>query len=273
MSKLLVPYLTAGVTADWIDHLLAVQDAGADAIEVGLPFSDPVLDGVTIQQSTDRALARGVTVASILSELSAVRDRVRVPLIAFTYANLVFRPGPAAFCRSLADAGFRGLIIPDLPLDEAGAVEDAAAAAGVELTLLVAPVTPDERVAEIVARSRGFIYAISRMGTTGEQRELASSAAALAGRIKAVQREAPGGDGRLPVLVGFGIAGVDQVVAAGRAGDGVVVGSALMRRVLDGATAGDLGAEVAAMRAALDGLDREDSADRTAYAEVSGHRG
>ncbi|MCY1138545.1 tryptophan synthase subunit alpha [Actinoplanes sp. Pm04-4] len=312
--KLLVTYVTAGVTADWVEYLFAMQEAGADAIEVGLPFSDPMLDGVTVQQSSDRALARGVTVASILRELHEVRDRVRVPLIAFTYSNLVFRPGPAALCRQLAEAGVRGLIVPDLPVEEADEVEAAAAAVGIELTLLVAPVTPDDRLAEIVARSRGYIYAVSRMGTTGERDSLASSAAVVAARVKAAQirparaggigagaapgavltevdgralrpgdrrggsdpaardltgrdsmldaggvasREAAGEDRteRVPVLVGFGISGVEQVAAAGRAGDGVVVGSALMRRVLDGATPRDLGAEVAALRGALDALD------------------
>jgi tryptophan synthase alpha chain len=262
--KLLVPYLTAGVTENWLEYLFAMQDAGADAIEIGLPFSDPMLDGATVQQSSDRALARGVTVAGILRELHTVRHRVRVPLIAFTYSNLVFRPGPAVFCRQLAEAGLRGLIVPDLPLDEAGEVEAAAAAAGIELTLLVAPVTTDDRLAEIAARSRGYIYAISHMGTTGERDSLASSAATVVARIKRVAR--------VPVLVGFGISGVEQVAAAGRVGDGVVVGSALMRRVLDGATPQQLGAEVAALRGALDALDEEASADRTAYAEVSGDR-
>jgi tryptophan synthase alpha chain len=313
VRKLLVPYLTAGVTEDWLDYLLALQEAGADAVEIGLPFSDPMLDGVTVQQSADRALARGVTVASILGDLRSVRARLRVPLIAFTYANLVCRPGPAVFCRQLAEAGIGGLIVPDLPLDEADDVSRAAEAAGVELTLLVAPVTPDDRLAEIVARSRGYIYAISRMGTTGERESLAESAAILAARIKAAQRDAStaaagvaaagaaatvdetaagaaasgagtvgeaavgvaagGRIGRLPVLVGFGVSGAAQVAEAGRAGDGVVVGSALMRRVLDGATPRDLGNEVAALRAALDRCDQEAPAERTAYAEVSGHRG
>lgn len=260
---LLVPYLTAGVTENWVDYLLAVQEAGADAIEVGLPFSDPMLDGVTIQQASDRALARGVTIGSLLSEVKAAP--VRVPLIAFVYANLVFHPGPAVFCRWLAEAGFRGLIVPDLPFDEADAVAQAAQAHGIELTLLVAPVTPDDRLAEIVARSRGYVYAVSRMGTTGEQDSLASSAGTLAARIKAVST--------LPVLVGFGVSGPEQAVEAGRAGDGVVIGSALMRRVLDGATPADLGAEVAAVRAALDRADQEATAEHASYAEISGHRG
>lgn len=263
MRKMLIPYVTGGVTENWTDHLLALQEGGADAIEVGLPFSDPMLDGVTIQRASDQALARGTTIASIMDDLARVRDRVRVPLIAFTYANLVFRHGPATFCRRLANTGISGLIVPDLPIDEAYAVRTAAADAGVDLILLAAPVTPDDRLREIAAHSSRFIYAISRMGTTGERATLAEAAAPLAARIRAFTS--------LPVVIGFGISGPEQAAEAGRAGDGVVVASALMRRVLDlGATPEDLRHEVAALRAALDAL--EVSADRTAYAEVSGHR-
>lgn len=239
--KLLVPYVTAGITADWTDYLRAFAAAGADAIEVGLPFSDPMLDGATIQQASDRALARGTTIDRILAGLS--ETRVDVPLIAFTYANLVYRAGPAEFCRRLADAGVAGLIVPDLPVDEVAAVERAAAGAGIDLVLLVAPVTPDDRLAEIGARSRGFVYAVSLMGTTGERASLDAAAARLAARTKQVTT--------LPVLVGFGISTADQAATAARDADGVVVASALMRRVLNGATPTDLHHDVAELRAAL----------------------
>jgi tryptophan synthase alpha chain len=262
--KKLIPYVTGGVTGDWIEYVLAYQEAGADAIEIGLPFSDPMLDGVTIQQASDRALARGASVASILAALAGVRDRVRVPLIAMTYANLVFRAGPAEFCARLVAAGVTGLIVPDLPVDEAAAVEQAAVAAGADLILLVAPVTPDDRLAEIAARTRRFVYAVSVMGTTGEREALAESAARLAARVKAVTDR--------PVMIGFGVSTPAQAAAAGRAGDGVVVASALMRKVLDGATPAELGRDVAALRSALD-RPEEDSAVRTAHAEISGHRG
>lgn len=262
--KRLYPYVTGGITPDWTDYLLAYQDGGADAIEVGLPFSDPMLDGPTIQEASDRALARGVTVASILADLAAVRGRLRVPLIAMTYANLVFRSGAATFCARLAAAGVTGLIVPDLPFDEVGEVADLAEAAGVDLVLLVSPVTPPGRLAEIVARARGFVYAISVMGTTGERDTVAASAAVLAARVKAVTDR--------PVLVGFGVSTPAQAAEAGRAGDGVVVASALMRRVLDGATPDDLRQDVRALRTALD-RPQEDPAERTAYAEVSNHRG
>jgi tryptophan synthase alpha chain len=262
--KRLNPYLTGGITDDWTDYLLAYQEGGADAIEVGLPFSDPMLDGVTIQQASDRALARGATVASILADLTAVRHLVRVPLIAMTYANLVFRAGPEEFCARLSVAGVSGLIVPDLPVDEAGEVARIVAAAGIDLILLVAPVTPADRLAEIVRRTRGFVYAVSVMGTTGERDTVADSAAELAARVKTVSDR--------PVLIGFGVSTPAQAAEAGRAGDGVLVGAALMRRVLDGATPDDLRQDVAALRTALDRL-QEDPAERTAYAEVSGHRG
>jgi tryptophan synthase alpha chain len=240
-GKLLVPYITGGITADWTDYVLAYAAAGADAIEIGLPFSDPMLDGATIQQASDRALSRGSTVEAILSGISGIS--VDVPVIAMTYANLVFRAGPAEFCRRLAAAGITGLIVPDLPVDEAGAVSIAAAEAGVAMILLAAPVTPEERLAEIGARSRGFVYAVSRMGTTGERDTLDDAATRLATRVKAVTG--------LPVLIGFGVSTPAQAAAAAATADGVVVASALMRRVLDGATPDEVGDDVAALRAAL----------------------
>ncbi|XVV09420.1 tryptophan synthase subunit alpha [Actinoplanes sp. CA-131856] len=254
----LVPYVTGGITDDWTDYLLAYQEAGATAIEIGLPFSDPMLDGVTIQEASDRALSRGTTVASILDDLRAVRGRLRVPLIVMTYANLVFHRSAAVFCRELADAGVSGLIVPDLPVDEAAPVAGAAGAAGIDLIPLVAPVTPDDRLAEIAGLGDSYIYAVSVMGTTGERASFGDSAGRLAARVKAVTDR--------PVLIGFGVSSPEQAAEAGRAGDGVVVASALMRRVLDGATAAELRETVASLAAAL-----EDSTDY-ATAEVSGDR-
>src|SRR5690348_11621237 len=149
-----------------------------------MPCSDPMLVCVTIQQASARALARGASVDGILRDVAEIS--VDVPLIVMMYANLVFRAGPASFCRRLAAAGISGLIVPDLPVDESAGVERAAAAAGVALILLAAPVTPDERLAEIGARSRGFVYAVSLMGTTGERDSLDDAATRLAARVKAV---------------------------------------------------------------------------------------
>lgn len=255
--KTLIPYVTGGITENWTDYLTAYAECGADAIEIGLPFSDPMLDGVTIQQASDRALARGATVDGILAELAAAD--VGLPLIVMTYANLVLRHDD--FCARLAAAGVTGLIVPDLPVDEIGGLDHA----GLDRILLVAPVTPEDRLREIVARGSGFVYAVSAMGTTGERDTLDPAAATLAARVKRVTDR--------PVLIGFGVSTPAHAYQAGRAGDGVVVASALMRRVLDGATPADLRQDVAALRAALDRADQEDSADHPAHAEIPGHRG
>jgi tryptophan synthase alpha chain len=250
---LLMPYVTGGVTPNWVEYAYAYQDAGADLIEVGLPFSDPMLDGVTIQRASEQALARGATADSIHNELTAAR--LRVPVLISTYANLAVRPAVVA---GAVAAGAAGLIVPDLPLDEMDDLDTR----GLDLVLLAAPDTPDDRLARIAARSRGYVYAVSVMGTTGERATLGGAAATLAARIKALTD--------LPVLIGFGVSGPESAAAAGRAGDGVVVGAALMRKVLDGATAAETGLAVTALRHALD--DPEVPAG-TAYAQVSGHRG
>jgi tryptophan synthase alpha chain len=235
--KTLVPYVTGGMTAGWTDYVRAYVDAGADAVEVGLPFSDPVIDGPVIQEASDRALARGVTVAGLLAEIAALD--VGVPLIAMTYANLARPDAVPAF----RDAGLAGLIVPDLPLEESGPLEEAAAGAGLDLILLAAPATPPGRRAEIAARSRRFVYATTLMGTTGVRPELAATGGALAADLKRYTD--------LPVLLGIGISTPEQAAAACRYADGVIVGSALVRAVLDGRAPAEAGALVAAMRAAV----------------------
>jgi tryptophan synthase alpha chain len=236
-GNLLVPYVTGGMNGNWTDYVRAYADAGADAIEVGLPFSDPVIDGPVVQEASDRALARGSTVAGLLAELSGLD--VGVPLIAMTYANLA-RP---AAVPALRDAGLAGLIVPDLPLEESGPLERAAAAAGVDLVLLAAPATPPARRIEIATRSRGFVYATTLMGTTGVRPELAATGAALAADLKRYTDR--------PVLLGIGISTPDQAAEACRYADGVIVGSLLVRAVLDGRTPAEVGALVSAMRRRL----------------------
>lgn len=236
--KSLMPYVTAGVTPDWTDYVLAFAAAGADLVEVGLPFSDPTLDGPTIQEATAVALARGITLDRIFREVSELS--VSVPLIASTYANLVIREGPERFCKRLEEAGFAALIVPDLPLEECEEV-----ARHIDLVLLASPATPDARLAEIGRRSRRFVYAVTVMGTTGERTELAASAADLAARLKTRTE--------LPVLLGFGISTPAQAAEAAGLADGVVVGAAIMRRVLDGAGPAEIGGYVRELRAAMSG--------------------
>lgn len=221
--KLLVPYLTGGLTEDWVEVLRAVADAGADAFEIGIPFSDPAMDGPTVQEASSIALARGATPVSILNDLRGVD--AGVPLAAMTYYNLVARNGEDRFAGMLAAAGVCAAIVPDIPLEESASWEAAAAANGIETVLLVAPVTPEERIARIAERSHGFIYSVSRMGTTGERAELSTSAGTTAKRVKAVTDK--------PVLIGFGISTPQQAVEACAEADGVVVASALLRRMID----------------------------------------
>lgn len=240
--KLLVPYVTGGLSSDWCQVLRAMADAGADAIEIGIPFSDPVMDGPTIQEASARALARGTTPVSILYDLTGVD--AGVPLVAMTYGNLVHKAGRRRFAGQLAAAGISGAIIPDFPLEESEEWEAAATAEGVEAVLLVAPVTPDERLVRICERSHGFVYAVSRMGITGERTDVASSAGVIAKRVKAVTDK--------PVLVGFGISTPEQAVEASAHADGVVVASALMRILLDGGGPEEAAAFVTKMRESLD---------------------
>ena len=241
--KLLVPYVTGGMSDDWTSSLQAMAAAGADAVEVGIPFSDPVMDGPTIQETSSRALARGATPASVLTELRTVD--AGVPLVAMTYYNLVFRPGEARFARWLAEAGVAGAIVPDVPLEESGPWCAAADAEGVETVLLAAPTASDERLARVCERARGFVYGVSLLGVTGERTALADTAGQIAKRLKAATDR--------PVIVGIGISTPAQAVEVCEAGaDGVVVASAIMRRLLDGGGPEAAGDAVAAIRAALD---------------------
>ena len=240
--KLLIPYVTGGLGDRWLDTVRAVVDAGADAVEISLPFSDPVMDGPTIQEASVAALDAGATPPAILDPLGAVE--FPVPMVAMTYYNLVLRAGHRRFARLLVEGGVRGAIVPDLPLEELGDWARAAEAGGVETVLLVAPITPDDRLAQLCERSHGYVYGVNLMGVTGERASLAASAGVLAKRLKAATDK--------PVVMGFGISTPEQAVAAASVADGVVVASALMRLVLDGASPDQVGDTVAAFRAALD---------------------
>jgi tryptophan synthase alpha chain len=251
----LVSYVTAGIRADWTDLLAAMIEAGADAVEIGLPFSDPMLDGPVIQQASGTAISRGANTTAILAELRRARPRAgrdgEVPLIAMSYANHAYHRGIARYCGELAEAGFSGTIIPDLPAGEADEYLAAAAGAGLDATLMVTPATPPEQMRAIARRSRGFLYVMSVMATTGstnerdDERRWALAARALG--VADTQQDSPP-----PVLIGVGIDTPARAAAAARHADGVIVGSALMRRVLDGADAGDIARAVGDLRAAID---------------------
>jgi tryptophan synthase alpha chain len=267
----LVTYVTAGVRADWTDLLAAMIDAGADAVEIGLPFSDPMLDGPVIQQASETALRRGANTSAILAELRRARPRAgqdgEVPLIAMSYANHAYHRGLARYCGELAAGGFSGTIIPDLPEGEADEYLTAAAAAGLDATLMVTPATPPAQMRAIARRSRGFLYVMSVMATTGstneqdDERRWALAAQALASRAPGAAGGPEGRDGQTvrekqdsarPVLIGFGIDTPARAAAAVRHADGVIVASALMRQVLDGAAPADIARTVGDLRAAVD---------------------
>jgi tryptophan synthase alpha chain len=240
--KLLVPYVTGGLGADWTEVVRAYAASGADAIEVGIPFSDPVMDGPTIQEASEVALDHGANLPAILTALRDVD--AGVPIVVMTYVNLVFHAGYARFAAEAVASGVSGIILPDLPMEEVGEWEPFALDAGIATIQLASPLTPDERLARLCARSQGFVYGVNLLGVTGERSELADSSTVLAKRLKATTD--------LPVIMGFGIATPEHAVAATAQADGVVVASALMRQRLDGASPEDLGATVAGFRAALD---------------------
>ena len=241
-GKCLVPYLTGGLGDDWLETVMAVADAGADAIEIGVPFSDPVMDGPTIQEANDRALEAGATPMVILD---ALRDAdIGVPTAVMTYANIAFHMGWERFMSELAASGVSGCILPDIPLEETGEWTAAADRAGIETVMFAAPTAPDERLPRVAERAGGFVYAVGLLGTTGVRATLASSAVEIAGRVKAVTDK--------PVLVGVGVGTPEQAVEVSQVADGAVVGSAVVQRMLDGAGPEGVAELVASFRAALD---------------------
>ena len=240
--KLLVPYVTGGLGDRWLETVEAVVTAGADAVEIGIPFSDPVMDGPTIQEASMRALAGGATPTGIIDALGELQ--LGVPLVAMTYYNIVFRTGHRRFARLLADNDLSGAIVPDVPLEELSDWARAADDAGIATVLLAAPVTPDDRLARICERSRGFVYAVSTMGVTGERQAISDSASVLGKRLKAITDK--------PVLIGFGVSTPAHAVELAHDADGVITASALMRILLDGGGPDDVAALVTDMRDALD---------------------
>ncbi len=254
-GRALIPYLTAG-DPDLSTTGRLVEEAavrGADLIELGLPFSDPLADGPTIQRAGTRALAAGASLARVLDLASSLRRRVPAPLLLMTYLNPLHRYGLEAAVRDLAGAGFSGLIIPDLPPDESGPLTRAARRVDLDVVFLASPTSGAHRLRRIARESRGFIYLVPLTGITGERAELPPDLVGLVRDLRAVTTK--------PICVGFGISTPGHVAEVVRYADGAIVGSAIVRLVEqlqgDPALVGKVGDFIAALKAAtLNGAPR-----------------
>jgi tryptophan synthase alpha chain len=221
----LVTYVTGGdPDADTSAAVVrALGNAGADVIEVGVPFSDPVADGPVIQRAAERALASGGSLTATLGLVARVRPDVAAPLVLFTYANPVLRFGAERFAERAAEAGVDGVLVLDLPIEEAASFRDLLSAAGLDMIFLVSPTTTDGRLAAAARLGSGFLYAISRLGVTGAQAQVSAGAEGLVARVRAATD--------LPVALGFGISRPEHVREVGRWADAAVVGSALVQEM------------------------------------------
>jgi tryptophan synthase, alpha subunit len=220
-----IAYLTAGdphldATVELVHTL---ERAGVDIVELGIPFSDPLADGPTIQAASGRALAAGTTVAGVLESVRTIRRQSEIPIVLFTYLNPVYTYGFDRFHADAAAAGADGVLLLDLPPDEAEQSAEFSATHGLKLIRLVAPTTPPDRIAHLCATAEGFIYYVSREGVTGEQTSLSDS---IEARVAEIRKHTT-----LPVAVGFGISTPEQSAAVARVADGVVVGSAIVRKI------------------------------------------
>ncbi|MDQ2936468.1 MAG: tryptophan synthase subunit alpha [Acidobacteriota bacterium] len=230
----LIPFITAGDPNIETTRqlLIALGGAGSDLIELGVPFSDPIADGPVIQRASERALRHHIGVAHILQLVAETRSEIDVPLVIFSYLNPLLQFGVDRFAAEAARAGVDGLLVTDLPLEEAGEFSRALAANSLDLILLVAPTSSDERLRIIADKASGFIYAISRTGVTGATTELSKEAENLVARVRALSD--------LPVAVGFGISNSQQVSEVWRYADAAVVGSAIVAQIEKHAARPDL---------------------------------
>jgi tryptophan synthase alpha chain len=240
--KAFVAFVTAGDPSleRTVEVALALEAGGADVIELGVPFSDPLADGPVIQRSSERALRRGVTLRAVLDTVRAVRARGgTLPIVLFSYYNPLLAYGLERLCVDAAAAGVDGALVTDLPPEEAGEWLAPARAHGLDTVFLAAPTSPEARLRRVAEASRGFVYAVSRTGVTGERTDLSAEAAPLVARLRGLTR--------VPVVLGFGLSTPEQVAEAETCADGAVVGSALVR-FLEEQPDGDVAARVSWLR-------------------------
>jgi tryptophan synthase alpha chain len=239
-QRAFVAYIAAGdPTLDaTVDLVLALEDAGADVIELGMPFSDPVADGIVNQLAADRALRAGATTRKVLETIRVIREKSQIPIVLFTYLNPVYTYGYESFHRDAAAAGADGILILDLPPDEAAQNPETKALSDLHAIRLIAPTTPPDRIPMIAQQAAGFIYYVSREGVTGTQSSVATGISEQVQRIKSHTS--------VPVCVGFGISTPEQAATVAQMGDGVVVGSAIVNLVEKHGGSPELAREVGA---------------------------
>jgi tryptophan synthase alpha chain len=244
--KALISYLTVGYPNIETTYKAAValSDSGCDIIELGIPFSDPLADGVTIQKASYKALEQGVTPGVCLEVAHRLRQRLTTPMVFMTYYNPVLSYGLEAFCQASVRAGIDGLIIPDLPPEEGGELEAITGNLRLDLIYLLAPTSTGDRIAKVVARSRGFIYLVSVTGVTGARETLSPDLEAFVKRIRQKAKQ--------PLCVGFGISTPEQARRVAKVADGVIVGSHIIRLIEEDNTRSSLKAFVLSLRKALD---------------------
>ncbi|MBT8484365.1 MAG: tryptophan synthase subunit alpha [Phycisphaerales bacterium] len=252
----LMPYITAGHPTLEVTRAVipALETAGASIVEVGFPFSDPIADGAVIAGAMHEALAAGVTPRDVLAAVRAVRPATTLGLVAMVSDSIIERVGPARFVAEAADAGFDGLIVPDLDVDAAGTLRDLAANRDLAFALLVAPTTPADRIGHIAALCRGFVYLLARAGLTGERTEAPEVADRVA-MLRAVTD--------LPIAVGFGITRPDHVRVVTRSADAAIVGSALVRTMSGPDPVGAARALVSELARGLEPLPDDNFSTRT----------
>lgn len=221
-EKAFVPYIMAGDGGLKVlrENILRLQKLGVTAIEIGIPFTDPVADGPTIEMAGERALANGTNLRNVLAALKEFAHEVTIPLVAMTYLNPILAYGSAAFANDAYEAGIRGLIVPDMPLEESSIIHAELAEKGISLVQLVSLTSPAERIAKLAAASEGFIYAVTVNGITGARSSFSHD---LAAHFAGLKTYSP-----LPVLAGFGISTPEQVEAFSAFSDGVIVGSKIV---------------------------------------------
>ncbi len=253
-EKALIAYIMAGdpSLAETEQLVLELERAGADIIELGVPFSDPIADGPVIQQAAERALRGGASLRKILPMVKRLRNATQIPLVFMAYYNTIHAFGPERFCREVVEAGIDGLIVPDMPPDEAEPLKGPAEASGLQLIFLLAPTSTAERRKFVARQSQGFIYYVSLTGITGAKLQNIADVGQNVEKIRKVSR--------LPVAVGFGVSTPEDAAKVAKVADGVIVGSAIVQRIAsqnqDSGMIGQVGGFVRSLKTAMTAVAR-----------------